>query len=355
MQGVLDAFLAVAAVGGDGAWRAPGSLGDPPDRRRQLRRVGRVAHLDGVIDDDAVLVVGDLSFVAELDRLAQAALGDRAGIAIMQADPPSGAVGDLSGHPLAGLRGDLAGRGHQLGKVVDRAHQPATPPPRRRVMFAAGAQRGSLRRGHAHRPLGVNQQPLGIACRGFGQSDQLTGALEHRGRGLVAAQCGTRAQFRCDRIRALARRPGPIPHPGAHRPAGRLDPLTGRGDPPHRLGQQTRVGRIGHVGRHHRRVGPHPVGAQQLRLGRLGQQRLVEPAHRPRSAAPGQLHQRGRMRHRHIQRDPAEHPPGDRVRDLPTQALITQPIAKLQKHQPQIDLHRRRGPANRRGRVLKPV
>lgn len=147
MQGVLDAFLAVAAVGGDGAWRAPGSLGDPPDRRRQLRRVGRVAHLDGVIDDDAVLVVGDLSFVAELDRLAQAALGDRAGIAIMQADPPSGAVGDLSGHPLAGLRGDLAGRGHQLGKVVDRAHQPATPPPRRRVMFAAGAQRGSLRRG----------------------------------------------------------------------------------------------------------------------------------------------------------------------------------------------------------------
>ena len=140
VQVVLDAFLAVAAVGGDGAGRAPGSLLDPPDRRRQLRRVGRVAHLDGVIDDDAVVVVGDLGFVAELDRLAQAALGDRAGIAIVQADPPSGAVGDLSGHPLPGLRGDLAGRRHQLGQVVDRAHQPAAPPPRRRVMFAASAQ-----------------------------------------------------------------------------------------------------------------------------------------------------------------------------------------------------------------------
>ncbi|EUA51185.1 hypothetical protein I552_2126 [Mycobacterium xenopi 3993] len=43
---------------------------DSRHRRRQLRRVGRVAHLDGVTDDDAVVVVGDLGFVAELDRLA---------------------------------------------------------------------------------------------------------------------------------------------------------------------------------------------------------------------------------------------------------------------------------------------
>lgn len=40
VQGVVDAFLAVAAVGSDGARCAPGSLGDPRDRRRQLRRVG---------------------------------------------------------------------------------------------------------------------------------------------------------------------------------------------------------------------------------------------------------------------------------------------------------------------------
>ena len=33
VQVVLDAFLAVAAVGGDGARRAPGALGDPFHRR----------------------------------------------------------------------------------------------------------------------------------------------------------------------------------------------------------------------------------------------------------------------------------------------------------------------------------
>lgn len=41
VQVVLDAFLAVAAVGGDGGWCAPDSLGDPRHRRRRLRRVGR--------------------------------------------------------------------------------------------------------------------------------------------------------------------------------------------------------------------------------------------------------------------------------------------------------------------------
>jgi hypothetical protein len=50
------------------------------------------------------------------------------------------------------------------------------------------------------------------------------------------------------------------------------------------------------------------------------------------------------MRHRTIQRDPAEPPPGDRIRHLPTQRLIAQPVAELQKHQPQIGLHRCRRP-----------
>ena len=44
VQGVVDAFLAVAAVGGDGARRAPGSLLDPRDRRD---------------DDDYFEVIGD--------------------------------------------------------------------------------------------------------------------------------------------------------------------------------------------------------------------------------------------------------------------------------------------------------
>lgn len=56
-----------------------------------------------MIEDDSVLVVGDLDFVAEFARFAEAALGDGAGIAVVQADTPSSAVGDLSGHPLPSL------------------------------------------------------------------------------------------------------------------------------------------------------------------------------------------------------------------------------------------------------------
>jgi len=57
VQGVLDALLAVATVGGGGPWLAAGALDDPLDRRRELRRVRRVALLQVVIEHDAVLVV----------------------------------------------------------------------------------------------------------------------------------------------------------------------------------------------------------------------------------------------------------------------------------------------------------
>ena len=80
VQVVLDARLAVAAVGGDGA-RAPAGAGDDPgDGGRELRGVGGVAALDGVVEHDAIVVVEDLGLVAELDRPPQPALRDRAGI-----------------------------------------------------------------------------------------------------------------------------------------------------------------------------------------------------------------------------------------------------------------------------------
>jgi len=95
VQGAVDALLAVATVGGGGPWLAPGARDDPFDGRGELRRVGRVALLQVVVQHDAVLVVDDLSLVAELDRLTELALGDRAGVRVVQADPagrPAGVV-----------------------------------------------------------------------------------------------------------------------------------------------------------------------------------------------------------------------------------------------------------------------
>jgi hypothetical protein len=54
------------------------------------------------------------------------------------------------------------------------------------------------------------------------------------------------------------------------------------------------------------------------------------------------------MRNLAIQRDPAKPPPGDRIGYLPAQAFVAQPVAKLQKHHPQIRLHRRRWPTHPR-------
>jgi hypothetical protein len=149
-------------------------------------------------------------------------------------------------------------------------------------------------------------------------------------------------------MRPLPRSAGPVPQPRPSSAARRTDPPTGRCDATNRLGQQTRVGGIGDVRRHHRGVDPDPGAAQQFRLRRLGQQRLVQPVHRDRAAAGGQLHQRGRMRHRLLQTDPAEPPPRDRVRHLTAQRLEPQPVAELQEHQPQIGLHRRRRPTDPR-------
>ncbi len=45
--------------------------------------------------------------------------------------------------------------------------------------------------------------------------------------------------------------------------------------------------------------------------------------------------------------------PGDRIRHLPAQALVTQPVTELQEHQPQIALRRRRRPAEHRVEVRR--
>ena len=58
----------------------------------------------------------------------------------------------------------------------------------------------------------------------------------------------------------------------------RPNPLTSHGDPPYRLAQQTRIGRIGHIRRHHRGVRPYPVGAQHLRSAALANSASLSPS-----------------------------------------------------------------------------
>jgi hypothetical protein len=89
-------------------------------------------------------------------------------------------------------------------------------------------------------------------------------------------------------------------------------------------------------------VSARTFGAQQLGRGRLDQQRLIQRGDRIVAASGGDLHQRGRVRHPGSERDPAEPLPGDGIGHLPAQRLIAQPIPKLEKHQPQIALHRNR-------------
>ena len=187
MQGVIDAFLSVAAVGGHGARCASGAGDDPLDGGRKLRRVCRIALLDGVVEHDAADVVNELGLVPELDRLTEAALGDRASIRIVQADLPRCSVRGDTGHPLPGLGNDPPGRAEQFGQVVDRASEPSTPPSRSRVVLTAPAQPFGCGPCAAQRPFRVDQQPFGVFGGGDRQFGEFSGDPLHRGLRLITS------------------------------------------------------------------------------------------------------------------------------------------------------------------------
>ena len=68
-----------------------------------------------MVEDDAVLVVDELGFVAELHRFAEAAFRDRPGVRVVQADPPGRAIWCLSGQPLPRLQRNRACGCEQFG------------------------------------------------------------------------------------------------------------------------------------------------------------------------------------------------------------------------------------------------
>uniref|UniRef100_UPI00358E2C62 hypothetical protein n=1 Tax=Mycobacterium simiae TaxID=1784 RepID=UPI00358E2C62 len=84
-------------------------------------------------------------------------------IAVVQADPPGRPIRGLSWDSLPSLRHDLAGGIQQFVQVVDRTHQSAMTSTRGRVVLTASAQFGRFGLRTAHRPLGVDQQPPGVA------------------------------------------------------------------------------------------------------------------------------------------------------------------------------------------------
>ena len=196
----------------------------------------------------------------------------------------------------------------------------------------------------AQRARAVADDRGGLAHRGLGQVGQLAGDALHRGLGLVALLRAAQLQLSRDRPRPAPGSAAPVPAVGPRRATGSLYPRHRACDLPDRLGQQPGVGRIRDSGSHDRRVGTDPVHPQQLRLRSLDQQSLVQRRDRAIPALGGDLHQRRRVRHPSAQRDAAEPLPRDRVGHLPTQRLVAQPVAELQKHQPQIGLHRYRRP-----------
>ena len=194
---------------------------DAFDGGLQPGRVGGVAGLDVVVEDDPVGVVAHLGFVAELDRLPEPAFRDRAGVGVVQTDLAGRAVGDGAGQPLPGLGGDPAGRRQQLGEVVDRADQPATTPAGGRDRTGprpcVGRASASALRDGAFR---VGEQPFGLPRRGLGQLGQLGVLAPHHRQRLLLRGGVAGAQLRVQIMRPPAGGAGPVPELGADRATG---------------------------------------------------------------------------------------------------------------------------------------
>jgi hypothetical protein len=176
------------------------------------------------------------------------------------------------------LRCDLPGRGQQLGEVVDGSGELSAATAGHRVVLAAGTHRPGLRTCPSQRSLGVGQQPFGVPGGGLGQVGQLAVEPAHRGPRFILLGSGTHPQPRADLMRPPAGCPGPVPHLGAGRATGGLDPPTGDRDPADRLGQQTRVGRIGNVAGHHRGVGPQLAVRSSLACAALTNSASFKPS-----------------------------------------------------------------------------
>jgi hypothetical protein len=115
-----------------------------------VRPVGGSAIFHGVVQDDAVVIVGDLGLVAELDGPVDAAFADRPRVGVVQADQPGRAVRHLPSQPGPGLRHDRGGALDGDRQIVQRPPQSAVRPAGQcpgKCPRAVAQHRGGLRRG----------------------------------------------------------------------------------------------------------------------------------------------------------------------------------------------------------------
>jgi len=211
----------------------------------------------------------------------------------VQADPAGRTRRGGSGHPLPGLGRDPTGHLQQLGQVVDRPAQPSAPPTRGCVLGSCCSQCLGL-------GLSAAQGRRAFA-RSFSASLAARSANSASSPVIRCTVACASSRPCAERNRSfaampLARRAAAVPQPGAGRATRGLDPPAGDRDPADRLGQQPRVGRVGHISRDHRGVRPEPVGPQQLGVRGLGQKRLVAALDCGGAAASRELHQRRRVR-----------------------------------------------------------
>jgi hypothetical protein len=226
-----------------------------------------------VVQDDAVVVVDDLGFVAELGGVPEPAAADRPGVGVMQADQAGCGVGHHAGQPGPGLGDHGRGALHRGGQLADGAAQlPGTPA-------------GALGQGAA----GVTQHRGRVSDGVRSQVSQLAGDPAHGRLVLVAGL--TQPQPGVDLPGSAAGGSGAVTPRGGRSSACGLDPADLPVHGADGLCQQAGVGRALHVGQYHGGIGADPSDPQQPGLGRFGQQRLVELVDHLATASGGDLHQ----------------------------------------------------------------
>jgi hypothetical protein len=113
------------------SWECGRSKPPRKPRTSPFTGVSGIAGLHVVVED---VVVNNMGFVAELDRLAEPTLRDRPAVEVMQADPRGRPVRGDPNQPLPSLGRDPSGCLQQLLKIVNSAGQ-AT---RRRPVAGSG-------------------------------------------------------------------------------------------------------------------------------------------------------------------------------------------------------------------------